>query len=120
MNLTEFLRYLADEPDWEGRGPLGVTTRSVNGDTPLHAALWAYDDEAAIALVDAGADVHAKGEEGYTPLHVAVSQNNVALAHALVVRGASWDAVSELGSTPRENALASNSAELKALAQSGE
>ena len=120
MNLVDFLKYLEDEPEWEGRGQVGVTTRSTSGDTPLHAALWAQDDEAAWALLGAGADIAATGEEGYTPLHVAVAQTNVALARALAERGASWDTVSDLGFSPRQDALASNNAELRALAQASE
>jgi ankyrin repeat protein len=117
MNLGDFLKYLEDEPEWEGRGSVGVTTRSTSGDTPLHVALWAQDDEAAWALLSAGADISAKGEEGYTPLHVAVAQTNVAMARALAERGASWDTLSELGFSPRQNALASDNAELRGLAQ---
>jgi ankyrin repeat protein len=117
MNLTEFLKFLECEPDWEGRGPITVATRGASGDTPLHAALWARDDEAAQALLRAGADVNAEGEERYTPLHVAVAQNNVALVLDLLKRGASWDVVSELGSSPRQTALLSDRAELRALAK---
>lgn len=120
MNLAAFLKYLEDELDWEGRGPVGVTTRGMSGDTPLHAALWARDDEAAQALLGADADVSAKGEEGYTPLHVAVAQSNVTLARDLLKRGASWDMVSELGSSPREKALTAENAELRALAKAAE
>jgi uncharacterized protein len=78
--------------------------------------LWARESEAARALIIAGADVEAAGEEGYTPLHVAVAQGNASAARDLVERGASWDVVSALGFTPRQNALASENAELRALA----
>jgi hypothetical protein len=117
MKLTEFLTYLEKEAGWEGLGHLSISSRSTAGDTPLHVAIWARDDEAARALLEAGADVNAKGEEGYTPLHVAVAQHNVAVARDLVARGASWDTTSGLGSSARQNALASDSAELRALAQ---
>jgi ankyrin repeat protein len=117
MNLADFLAYLEDEPGWDGRGPVTVSSRSISGDTALHVAIWAQDDQAARALLEAGADVNAPGEDGYTPLHVAVAQNNVAIARDLVARGASWDTINEFGSSSRRNALASNSQELKALAQ---
>jgi len=108
MNLDEFLAYLADEPDWLDVERVDIMTRGVSGDTPLHAALWAGDDQAARSLVGAGADVNAGGEEGYTPLHVAVAQKNARMIDYLASRGASWDTVSELGSSPRETALASD------------
>jgi ankyrin repeat protein len=115
MTLDEFLAYLADEPDWLDVGRVDVMTRGVSGDTPLHAALWAADDQAARSLVDAGADVNASGEEGYTPLHVAVAQKNAPMVNYLASRGASWDTVSELGSSPREKALASEDPGVRAL-----
>jgi len=117
MNLAEFLAYLEKEPGWQGRGAVTVSSRSTSGDTPLHVAMWAQDDQAARALLEAGADVNAPGEDGYTPLHVAVAQNDVALARELVARGALWDKVNEFGSSSRGNALASESPELRALAQ---
>ena len=58
-------------------------SRAGSGDTPLHAAIWAGDDEAARQLIDAGADVNAAGEDGYTPIHAALAQSNVALARRL-------------------------------------
>ena len=76
MNLPTFLAQLAERPDWSKAGPITPSTRAANGDTPLHAAIWAADDEAARALIDAGADIdrHA-GEDGYTPLHAAIAQS---------------------------------------------
>jgi ankyrin repeat protein len=115
MNLEEFLAYLAEEPGWSG-GPVGVHSRATCGDTPLHDALWARDDEAARALVEAGADVTAAGEERYTPLHIAVAHANVEMARELARRGASWDAVSDFGTTPADAARRSDDAAIRALA----
>jgi ankyrin repeat protein len=119
VNLSEFLSDLADEPDWQSVGEVGIMTRGVSGDTPLHAALWAGDDEAASSLVAAGADANAKGEEGYTPLHVAIAQQNTAMARLLLSRGASWDIRSDLGSTPLEDAARSSHPGVRALSQDG-
>lgn len=117
MTLDEFLTYLADEPGWMHVERVEIMTRDPSGDTPLHAALWGRDDEAALALIDAGADVNAQGDMSETPLHVAVAQENVDLARCLVEHGASWDVISELGSSARERALRSDNADLRALAQ---
>jgi uncharacterized protein len=117
VNLSEFLSYLADEPGWMNAGQVGVMTRDASGDTPLHAALWAGDDEAAQALMEAGADVNARGDLSETPLHVAVATKNATLARHLLERGAAWDAVSELGYSPRQRALSSEDDELRSLAE---
>jgi uncharacterized protein len=116
MNLGEFLTYLADEPGWMNAGPVGIMTRDSSGDTPLHAALWGRDDEAARALVEAGADVNALGDLSSTPLHAAIAQGNVGMVKYLTTHGASWDIVSELGSTPRDRARLSEDPELRRLA----
>ncbi len=117
MRLDEFLAYLAEEPGWIGVGRVGVMTRDSSGDSPLHAALWAGDDEAAKALVGAGADVNAPGEMSETPLHVAVAQGNAGMARHLLEHGADWDTVSGLGHSARQRALSSQEAELRSLAQ---
>jgi ankyrin repeat protein len=120
VRLDEFLAYLAEEPGWVDVGRVGITSRDSSGDSPLHAALWAGDDEAARALVDAGADVNAPGEMSETPLHVAVAQGNTAMARHLLDHGADWDTVSELGFSARQRALSAKDVELRKLAQGPE
>jgi uncharacterized protein len=115
MTLTEFLERLAEEPDWVDRGPVRIHSRSATGDTPLHVAVWWGDDEAARALVDAGADMNARGEEGCAPLHVALEKDNPAIARYLVSRGASWDVVDNFGKAPRYDAKASANREIREL-----
>ena len=87
MTLIEFLQHLGTQPEWHGNGPVTAGSRARNGDTPLHAAIWAEDNEAARALIDAGADVNASGEDSYTPLHAAIAQRNATLARRLTDRG---------------------------------
>jgi ankyrin repeat protein len=117
MKLPQFLAYLADEPGWMNAGPVGIMTRVSSGDTPLHAAIWGRDNEAAKALVDAGADVNALGDMSTTPLHAAIAQGNAEMARYLTLHGASWDIVSELGFSPRQRAFDSENAEIRALAR---
>ncbi len=118
MKLTEFLAYLSGEPGWEACGESGVVARGPGGDTPLHAALWAGDDEAAVALLEAGAEVDARGEEGYTPLQVAIARQNADMARFLLERGASLDSTSQLGSSARDDASRSSSPAVRSLVKS--
>lgn len=115
MTLTEFLQHLGAQPEWTGNGPVTTGSRARNGDTPLHAAIWADDDEAARALIDAGADVNAAGEDAYTPLHAAIVQRNAALARRLTDRGASWESVNAFACSVREAARRSDDAAIHAL-----
>jgi orotate phosphoribosyltransferase len=113
--LEEFLAKLAQQPEWAGTGPITTATRASTGDTALHAAIWAADDEVARALIAAGADVNAAGEDGYTPLHAAIAQTNVPLARRLTERGASWEAVNAFSCSVREAARRSDDAGVRAL-----
>jgi orotate phosphoribosyltransferase len=120
MNLHDFLTHLSDEPEWAHVGPVTPLTRASNGDTPLHAAIWAGDDEAARQLMDAGADVNAAGEDGYTPIHAALAQSNVSLARRLTACGASWDAVNAFACSVRDAARRSDDPAVRALLEQEE
>lgn len=115
MNLSAFLAQLRQHPDWAQTDPITPGSRAANGDTPLHAAIWQADDEAALALIAAGADVNAVGEDGYTPLHAAIAQARVPLARRLTDRGASWDAVNAFACSVREAARRSDDPAIHAL-----
>ncbi len=115
MTLQQFLEQLARAPEWSGAGTVTPVTRATTGDTPLHAAIWSREFDAAQHLIDAGADVNAVGEDGYTPLHAAISQGHVALARRLTDRGASWDAVNVFACSVREAARRSDDAAVRAL-----
>jgi orotate phosphoribosyltransferase len=120
MNLHDFLAHLAGEPAWSHAGAVTPATRTSNGDTPLHAAIWARDDEAARQLIDAGADVNAAGEDGYTPIHAALAQANVPIARRLTACGASWDAVNSFACSVRDAARRSDDPAVRALLEQEE
>ena len=70
-----------------------------NGWSTLHIAMVPTrsdeiedEEEIAIALIEAGADIHAKDEFGNTPLHYAVATNMHRVIRELVRRGASLEA----------------------------
>ncbi len=67
--------------------------------------LWRDDTAAALALIEAGAKVNARGDMSETPLHIAVRQKNERAVDALLKAGADPDAVSEFGESPRRLAL---------------
>jgi ankyrin repeat protein len=52
-------------------------------------------------LLEAGADVNAKGDLSTSPLYCAVSAQHVQVAELLLRHGADPDAENELGYTPR-------------------
>lgn len=89
-----------------------VATRDSDGDTPLHkVALWG-DSYAIEALVEAGAEVDAKGDMGCTPLYYAVMEGHLRAVERLLELGANPACRTELGMTPSELARRSGNKEL--------
>ena len=98
----------------------GVNATSNSGSTPLHnladAYRWSYppderDNEADLVrrrresaklLIDAGADVNAKGNYGYTPLHNAARSSATEVAKLLLANGAKPNARTNRNETPLE------------------
>jgi ankyrin repeat protein len=60
---------------------------------------------AALALIDAGADVNEAQGDGTTPLHWAVYRLDAELAALLLERGARADAINQYGSSPLAEAV---------------
>jgi uncharacterized protein len=106
-SLDEVLASCSDVFFPAGIGDVAVELNSVgvDGDTPLHVMLWREDTEAALLLIEGGANVNAVGDMSETPLHVAVTQENLDAVKALLKAGADPEAVSEFGDTPRTRAL---------------
>lgn len=94
--------------------------------TPLHLAARSNPDpEVVSVLAEAGADLHAPGEESYyrgnTPLHYAGDNPNPDVAAALLGAGAEVNALSARGRTPLHEAAAnaSNPAVIDVLVAAG-
>ena len=87
------------------------------GETPLMIAAVAKAHEAAAALLDAGADIHAKNNDGETPLHYAARRNALETAEWLVGRGADIKAKDNVRQeTPLHWAARRNAREIAELA----
>ncbi len=75
------------------------------GDTPLHVTAAWGDLQGTQLLLDAGADVNARGEDGDTPLYSALLGNNPAVLELLLKRGADRAIINETGWSLLESAV---------------
>jgi len=97
------------------------------GDTALHVAAAAHRDVIARALIDAGADVHARNRRKQTPLHYAVDgatgrepAKQVATIKVLLSAGADPNAIDRGNVTPLHRAVRNRCADaVRALLDGG-
>jgi ankyrin repeat protein len=87
-----------------GERTVELSSRSIEGDTPLHVLAWRNDVSGTEVLIAAGANVNDTGDMGETPLHIAIRQQNLALIRVLLQAGARTDIRSEFEETPAEMA----------------
>jgi ankyrin repeat protein len=78
----------------------------------LVAAAQRDDATVALAAIEDGVDVNARGADGTTALHWAVYRDNLALVERLIAAGADVHAVNEFGSTPLAEAATVGNAEV--------
>jgi ankyrin repeat protein len=74
-------------------------------DSALAGRIQNRDREAALALIEDGADVNAAQPDGTTPLHWAVYNVDVPLVEALLAHGADASAMNDYGSSPLAEAV---------------
>ena len=74
------------------------------GWTPLHAAAYYDQRDAAVLLLDAGARVDDRDHCGHTALHFAAWNGQIVLCKLLLSRGASLDARTNDGDDPEARA----------------
>ncbi len=79
---------------------------------PLHEAARDGDLEQVRALIDAGADLDAQGDNGETPLNTAILKGHVLVATLLIDRGAGIQARNKGGFTPLHAAAYANAVEI--------
>lgn len=85
--------------------PALVSSKDINGRTPLHLAAQENRKEIANLLVARRAEVDATDKDGSTPLHLAVQQGNMEIAELLLVNKAKVNAKDNSGRTPLTYAL---------------
>ncbi len=79
---------------------------------PLHEATRDGDLAQVRALIDAGADLDAQGDNGETPLNTAILEGHVLVASLLIDRGADIQARNKGGFTPLHAAAYANVVEI--------
>ena len=105
LTLKEVLADAAASPGFEGFSEVGVNSRGINGESPLHWMATLGDAEGIHLLVSEGANVNATDGEGNSPLHEAVAMRQTAAAQALVAHGADARLKNAVGKTPRDIAV---------------
>lgn len=91
---------------------------SVDSDLPIHKAAWQKDFHAMEALIEAGADVDAQGEDEYTALQIASSCGNTAMVKLLLKHGARRDLMELYGKTALDLAILLGRSEIVDLLKS--
>lgn len=85
-----------------------VRKRNMKGETPLHLAAMKGDLAAVIALVEQGADCHAKDNAGWTPLHEACNFGHVEIVKLLLNNGVSVNTPGFENNLPLHDAVINN------------
>lgn len=94
-NLTEVQSLLASNPSLV-HSPISET----EPDQPLHLAAWQGHAEILQLLLQAGADINARGDSEFTPLHYAAKEGKYPEAELLVESGADLNLKDNVGWTP--------------------
>lgn len=98
--IGDLINYSAADP-LEPIDPLTYLTPE--GDSCLHLAALRGDYHAVEILLDAGAQVNARGDMGNTPLHLAAKGGHREVFALLLKHGADTGLVNEFGSTPTDD-----------------
>ncbi|XP_051963084.1 ankyrin repeat domain-containing protein 49 [Xyrauchen texanus] len=80
--------------------PTLANCRDSDGYTPLHRAAYGGHSAVVSALLDGGADLHARTTDDWTPLHSACRWGHTAVASCLLRRGADVNAMTMGRLTP--------------------
>ena len=91
-NLAEVTRLLQQDASL-----VHARLKEPGGDQPLHLAAWQGRRKVVEYLIDAGADVNAKGDSGRTPLHYAMQHDHPSVLKLLLKRGADPNVYDDLG-----------------------
>ena len=101
-----------------GRGDFGFGVAQAADS--LVDVVQAKDHAAAVAMIAAGADVHAASADGTTALHWAVYNDDADLVQRLIKAGADISVVNDYGASPlRQAATVADPVVIKALFKAG-
>lgn len=89
---------------------VNVNIKDENGNTPLHHAVSANNQEIVEVLLANGADINIQNKDGATPLYNAVLQNNQAMVKCLLdnAKDANINIQNKDGATPLHHAVLVN------------
>ncbi len=96
--------------------PEQVNQRDSGGNTPLHVAVQAGDDQIVRVLLQNGADIEAKNSRGETPIEVAASLGSASIMRTLLGKGAK---ISDKDALLRHSAWAGHIDVVQLLIQKG-
>jgi uncharacterized protein len=88
-NIEKLFEQCQNTGSWFGLKISSVKDRNDFEDTPLHTVCTWGEIESAKLLLDAGADINAKGDQGATPIFNAIMSDCYQLVEFLLKRGAS-------------------------------
>ena len=98
--LKEVLLQIEQTGAWYGIQIVSLGQRNPIDDTPLHTACSWGEMAPVKTLIDAGADVNAKGDQDATPLFNAVFGGSAEVVRVLVESGADPDRRDKWGRRP--------------------
>lgn len=97
--------------------PAQIAAKGPGGWSVLHLSSYFGHFEAAVWLIEAGADVNARAAQGITPLHLAASRGHQAIVQTLVAQGADRSLRTDNGHTAADLALQQGHTDLATLLQ---
>ena len=100
LNSEDVLASYKDMPIFYDIDLHDVNQVGLSGDRPLHVACFRGKIKEAIALIDDGADIHAKGDLGQTPLFNAIMGDSFEVVKLILDKGGDPLVVDETGVTP--------------------
>ncbi len=112
--LEQLYEQISAVADFKGIKVNGPNVAGAYSTRPLHVAASWGDCEAISMLVDAGADINARGERGFTPLMEAVVQGRIDAVRLIVHLGAK-PIRNDDGMLPSEMARLSNKQDVLGL-----
>jgi ankyrin repeat protein len=85
--MSDFIKGLSGFPSFDWTGEITVSTRSREGDWPIHYAAIQNEGLVIEQMLESGVEVNVRGEDDFTPLDYALLHGHLALADYLRSKG---------------------------------